>query len=886
MRIASLFLAASIATVVSATAATPAAPQDFRYKFETLIEGVPQPMEMQMAPDGRIFFIEIAGKLKIYHPDTKEVVEAGQIEVTNAQENGLLGMALDPDFAKNGFIYLLHSPKDFDGQVISRFTIRGDGLDTSSRKDLLKYAEQREQCCHHAGALRFGPDGCLYASSGDNTNPFASDGFSPHDTRPGRNPWDAQKSSANTNDLRGKILRIKPTPEGGYEIPKGNLFPPGTPNTRPEIYAMGFRNPWRFNIDQKTGVVYVGDVGPDSGQTKEDRGPHGFDTVSRIAKPAYFGWPYARGGEVYHAYDFETKQAGAKFDPLKPVNASPNNTGLKELPPVTAPLIWYPPSESKEFPILGKGGRTACAGPVFHYDKKYRETNGFPEAFDGCLLFYDWQRPFINWARMDKDGKLLEIIPFTSAARLAQGEDDKSERFQIKRPVDMFFGPEGALYLFDYGETWGANKDARLVKITYQSGNLAPVAKASAKNASGREPLTVELSSEGSKELEGEAVKYEWRLQPGDKVVAKTETAKLTIPEPGNYRAELRVTDPHGAVGTATVPIMVGNTTPEVKFVSPQEGDFFTPGQPVKYQLAVHDAEDGDSAAKADEFSIRTLVSATWTGAEAKTATTSPGLALMKQSDCFNCHAVEQQIVGPPLLKVAEKYRNQPGAENASVERVIKGSTGVWGQVGMLPHPQHSEDEVHMMVRWIFSLQPGSAAPALLRGLTGELTAPKDGKATGLALDATYTDAGRPPAGSLSGKAVIHLRSRRVEAESADEISGPQTMGNGSASGKKVLGSIAHDHSLKFAALNLSDSTKVTARVSSGGSGGKIEIRAGSKTGDLLATLDVDKTGDWGKYVEVSAPLKSAPRGEVYVVFVNPGKGGLMNIDWLQFNQR
>jgi cytochrome c len=124
--------------------------------------------------------------------------------------------------------------------------------------------------------VRFGPDGCLYISTGDNTNPFNdSEGYAPIDERPDRGPWDAQKSSANTNDLRGKILRIKPTSEGGYTIPEGNLFPKGTPKTLPEIFAMGFRNPWRFNIDPKTGYVYVGDVGPDAGGDREERGPRG-----------------------------------------------------------------------------------------------------------------------------------------------------------------------------------------------------------------------------------------------------------------------------------------------------------------------------------------------------------------------------------------------------------------------------------------------------------------------------------------------------------------------------------------------------------------------------------------------------------------------------------
>ncbi len=84
----------------------PAADQpDYRFKVETLIEGMPQPMELEIAPDGRIFFNEFKGALRIYQPKTKQVIEAGTLEVFNAQENGFLGFALDPNFATNGWIY-------------------------------------------------------------------------------------------------------------------------------------------------------------------------------------------------------------------------------------------------------------------------------------------------------------------------------------------------------------------------------------------------------------------------------------------------------------------------------------------------------------------------------------------------------------------------------------------------------------------------------------------------------------------------------------------------------------------------------------------------------------------------------------------------------------
>ena len=117
-----------------------------------------------------------------------------------------------------------------------------------------------------AGTSTSTPPGNLYLTTGDDTNPFESSGYSPLDERTNRNPqYDAQRSAGNTNDLRGKLLRIKPQPDGTYTIPSGNLFAPGTARTRPEIYAMGFRNPFRMSVDKATGIVYLGDYGPDAG---------------------------------------------------------------------------------------------------------------------------------------------------------------------------------------------------------------------------------------------------------------------------------------------------------------------------------------------------------------------------------------------------------------------------------------------------------------------------------------------------------------------------------------------------------------------------------------------------------------------------------------------
>ena len=227
-------------------------------------------------------------------------------------------MALDPNFETNNWIYLYYSPVgDVEKQHVSRFVYKDGTLEVNSEKVILEVKTQRKECCHAGGSLEFGPDGNLFISTGDDTNPFASDGYSPSDEQTGRTAWDAQRSSASPNDLRGKILRITPKDDGTYTIPAGNLFPEGTEGTRPEIYVMGCRNPFRIAIDPHTKYLYWGDVGPDAGKDSLGRGPRGYDEVNQARQAGFFGWPLFIGNNyAYNKYDFATKVSTEPRDPV------------------------------------------------------------------------------------------------------------------------------------------------------------------------------------------------------------------------------------------------------------------------------------------------------------------------------------------------------------------------------------------------------------------------------------------------------------------------------------------------------------------------------------------------------------------------------------------
>ncbi|HMK20280.1 MAG TPA: ThuA domain-containing protein [Chitinophagaceae bacterium] len=431
-----------------------------------------EPTEMTILPNLDVLIVQRRGDIAIYKNDTKQLKPAGKLDVywktkidstVNAEE-GLLGVCKDPNFAKNNWVYIFYSPIDTSVNRLSRFTLKDDKIDLSSEKIVLQFYSQREICCHTGGSIAFGGDGNLYLSTGDNSTPFdapnqpiANHGFAPLDNRKGFEKYDARRSASNSNDLRGKVIRIKVNEDGTYSIPDGNLFAKDQPKTRPEIYAMGTRNAYRLSVDPKNNYVYWGDVGPDSDKDSLDtRGSKGYDELNQAKKAGYFGWPLFIGKNYpYHSYDYYTGKSGPSFDPAKPINDSKNNTGIKELPPLSPPFIWYPYGISPDFPQMGTGGRTAMAGPIYYSDL-YPGKNGLPDYYNGKVFIYEWMRNIIRAVSLQPNGDFYKMEPFMDGAKFAA-------------PVDIELGPDGHLYVLEYGLGWfSKNKDSGLFRIDYK----------------------------------------------------------------------------------------------------------------------------------------------------------------------------------------------------------------------------------------------------------------------------------------------------------------------------------------------------------------------------------------------------------------------------------
>ncbi|MFD7502253.1 PQQ-dependent sugar dehydrogenase [Streptomyces sp. NPDC059850] len=785
-----------VGTGLAFTASPPAEAEQADEKFQqvTLAKGAAEtgePMSLAVLPDRSVLHTSRDGTLRLTDAggDTKV---SGKLPVYSHDEEGLQGVGIDPGFQENRAIYLYYAPPldtpagdapeegtaadfaKFDGvNRLSRFTLNTDGtLNTTSEKKILDVPASRGTCCHVGGDIDFDAAGNLYLSTGDDTNPFASDGFTPIDERPNRNPaYDARRSAGNTNDLRGKILRIKVAADGSYTVPDGNLFAPGTDKTRPEIYAMGFRNPFRMSVDKPTGTLYVGDYGPDAGAADPNRGPAGMVEFARVTKPGNFGWPYCVGdNKPYRDYDFATGTSGPAFDCAAPQNTSPYNTGLSELPPAQPAWIPYDDGSVPEF---GTGSESPMSGAVYRYDAALDSPVKFPESYDGDFFATEFGRQWIKRIEQGADGTVEKIndFPWTGT-----------------QVMDSAFGPDGALYVLDYGLNWfGGDEHSALYRIENATDGYSPVAEAAADRTSGKAPMKVAFTSAGTADADGDTLTYRWDF--GDGHTATTPNPSHRYSKNGTYTATVTATDPSGRSGSASVHLTVGNTAPKVTLQLPGDGQLFTFGDEVPFKVKVTDPED-------------------------------------RKIDCAKVkvtHVLGHDSHGHPI-------------------------TSATGCSGTLKTSADSEHDPNANIFGVF--------------------------------DAEYTDNGGGGQPSLTTHDQNVVQPRHRQAEHYDDSKGVTVVNHTPANGGKTVGDIDNGDWIAFTPYLLGNAKDFTARVSSAGAGGTLEVRAGSATGRLLGRATVPVTGDWETFQDVKTTLRKPPTRTttLYLVFKG-GAGALYDVD-------
>lgn len=357
------------------SAATAAAPNALPSGFtrETLGAGLDSPTAMVFEKNGRIFVTEKSGAIRIVRPNgTLRAKPLHTFSVDVESERGLLGIALDPDYDTNGLVYVYYTTgtgaKRYSGTPENRVSRLKKRLNNKGYKEriILDHIPSTNGN-HNGGDIHFGFDGKLYVSIGES----------------GCCPNDAQ----DLDTVRGKILRIN----RNGTIPNDNPFY-NTPGARQEIYAYGFRNPWRFTKRDSNQTYVVADVGAGT-----------WEEIDSLQVGANYGWP--------------------RYEGPCPYNNLGCNPGAIDYGGTVPPVHWY---------NHGGGGETGTviAGGVF------AEGSNYPAPYAGAYFYGDTDGGWVHVLQMNANNQVTGQYAFDNNA---------------DSPVAFGRGPDGDVYVVNYG---------------------------------------------------------------------------------------------------------------------------------------------------------------------------------------------------------------------------------------------------------------------------------------------------------------------------------------------------------------------------------------------------------------------------------------------------
>ncbi len=400
---------------------------------------------------------------------------------------GLHGIALDPGFKTNRWVYL-YSAIGLGNSTwsVKRYKLNGNALDLASARTIFEFTAQSSSQ-HMGGVVRFDHRGDLWVTVADNGGSTTPNGFGTQNIY----------LAANTNSPIGKILRIRPRPiaddaahaapgKGStYDIPEGNLFPEGTPQTLPEIYVMGARNPYTLTVDSVRGGIAWSDIGPDDFPVGSTTPAQMSEEFNFTTSPGFYGWPYWAGNQI------AINSGGGT--PAAPTNTHSTNTGMTNLPPARPATIPY-------------GRDCAVSGPVYYYNPLLNSSRKFPPHFHGKWFLSDFNKFWIDAAELDEAGAAV-----VARRRLFTRMADTSAIANypiLNSPLEVDFGPDGALYVVNYAGYRNTTTGTGILRIRYQ-GSCAPTSVAAE------------------------------RLYPAGMGV-RLEGSALHVTRPGRFRAEIR----------------------------------------------------------------------------------------------------------------------------------------------------------------------------------------------------------------------------------------------------------------------------------------------------------------------------------------------------------
>jgi PKD repeat protein/glucose/arabinose dehydrogenase/type 1 glutamine amidotransferase len=573
---------------------------------------------------------------------------------------------------------------------VSRFTIdlATKELDLDSEVVIFEYESQVYSCCHRGGGMGWDSEGNLYVTTGDSNSSQGSNGYSgnnPVAKCPQRNPipgpgdpasnadcgelnfsyQDARRTAGSTNDYNGKMLRFNPIdsiadgaqPEVGvgttYELPTADS--PNGPNlfngtegagglTKPEIYAMGLRNPSRLAIDPETDIPYAAWVGPDAGAPNAQQGPSTYESATQLASAGNYGWPYCMGnGQGYRdrLADGSLRTSNAPgyvsggpagapipgfYDCENLHNDSPNNTGLTgALPHETGtgmdagamhPVnIWYSrgnpggangcpdfprPNGAPDYgasptqlcPYIVASGATVFTGPVYRHPDSADPAVAWPEYWDGRWFLFDFGN---NSA---EHGLLLDPETAAEGAQPVYADSLRSIASWSGNYMDSKFAPDGSLYVQTYDGFFTTGNNAGLVRITYTGGPDTPGADPQWE-ATGT-PLEVQFDIGASG-----GVSYEWDFDDDGSPDSTEASPVHTFAESGPQDVTLTVTYADGGTDSKTITVNPSgeDTTPPVTTIQ-LDGADPVPTYDGPVEVTLDATDEGGVGVESTEYAI------------------------------------------------------------------------------------------------------------------------------------------------------------------------------------------------------------------------------------------------------------------------------------------
>jgi len=384
----------------------------------------------------------------------------------------------------------------------------------------------------------------------------------------------------------------------------------------------------------------------------------------------------------------------------------------------------------------------------------YPKTTRLPDYYDQKVFIYDFTRCWFKAVTLKDDGDYDHMEPFM-------------EHTKWNSPIDAEMGPDGRLYVLEYGSGWfSRNPDAGISRIDFNPGNRSPrITDIQVNKTSGSLPLRLSASIE-AKDPENDALTYVWHIGKTLRRTTTTPELSYTLSAAGDYPVSVEVRDGKSKPAVSnTVGVYAGNEAPTVGISLKGNKSFYFPETPVAYSVTAKDKEDKtivrNNLIVTADYMEGTDKAAAPQGHQVLSSAAT-GRNIMMSLDCKTCHKPNEKSIGPAFRDVAIRYQKDPNMVPSLTQKIKKGGSGKWGEVVMPAHPDLKDEDIRLILGYLQSLAAPKIKPLPATGaLKPTLDKPEKEKGV-LTITATYTDKGGPGIKPLTATEALSLHNPKI----------------------------------------------------------------------------------------------------------------------------